>query len=346
LFALVLVIAALLCGLGWWLASSAPDVAIVAPIESPPGAPTEQAGDGDPALEPAGTRAPVTRQAPESLAQSTDGDLEGTIFVSVRLADGRTFDGPWTLEIEEEHYGRGGPWRPRQSLQQTTPAVSIPARSDGIHLLCASASGLASKTVRCDLDKAHPAAEIVLTLDPAARVVGTVVDADGHVVSNMQVWLVPSPAVDRRETTSFATPLPIQRLTDSAGTFRVEGLVPDTWSVLAGDRDSPLARAVNIVIAARETRLEPVVLPRLHSAVVRVKDEHGAVVSGASVTSKGPRGGSIAGVTDANGELVCEGLPAGQWRVFASAPDGSRANVSAVVPGADIQIMLRPRPRR
>jgi hypothetical protein len=129
--------------------------------------------------------------------------------------------------------------------------------------------------------------------------------------------------------------MPIEDVTDAAGAYRLEGVQPGMWSLVVGDPDNPLARHDNLEVAAGQTWLDPLALPVLHVATVRVKDEQGRAVSGATVTARGTGGGAIDGLTDAFGELRCERLPAGRWRVFASTGDGRRGNVAVEVPLAD-----------
>jgi protocatechuate 3,4-dioxygenase beta subunit len=121
-------------------------------------------------------------------------------------------------------------------------------------------------------------------------------------------------------------------VTDAAGSFRVDSLLPGRWNVLVGQRDNPTARHNEVTVAGADVTLEPIVLPQMYSVVVRVKDDQGRAVSGAVVTGRGSVGGAIEGTSDAGGEARFDSLPSGRWRVFANTTDGKRGVSLADVP--------------
>jgi len=355
---LVLVLALLVVGLVWFFARDSGEVSEpIVQTESPRTPALPSVG---PKLDPSQAHSPAPRSAapeasPSDPVPESKAPVLGTIHVRVRGTDGRPFTGSWTLEIHEHVAGLVG--RERRALEQTAPTASVEARTGRVHVLSARSSDLASPHVRCDLGTSPATAEVELVLGDAGIVGGLVVDEHGHGVGGLSVWLVPRiPAVQARlgaDGRPAQPPLPVPGATDASGRFRMFGLQSGTWTLVAGHLDAPIARQDGVIVATGETRLDPLALPPLHMATVRVEDEHGAAVPGAQVSSRGSHGGAIEGVTDAYGELACKHLPAGRWRVFASTSDARRGNVTVEVPlesaDARIEVTLRavaPRPER
>jgi hypothetical protein len=260
----------------------------------------------------------------------------GTIVVRVHASDGKPFEGTWKLEIEDLELSREGKPSARRSTVQSSHTVSVSVRGGVLHAVCARSRGLVTPTVRCKLDRASPTATIDLSFETAAEVTGRIVDPKGEGVHAMPVWLVPRFHVGRANSAaapgSSTSPLMVGGMTDENGVFTLSAFQPGRWHVFAGDRQNPITRIRDVEIEAGTRALDTLKLPRLHSVVVRVVDEEGAPLPDLRVEGNGIAGGGFEGVTNASGELACENMPDGEWRLQVVRPDGTRAHFPVRIP--------------
>ncbi len=178
---------------------------------------------------------------------------------------------------------------------------------------------------------------LVLSLEPLAVLSGAVVSGASP-AAGLPLSLLRSKSIAGRTAT------------DPLGGFRFEPVPQGEYQLVLGDPAGPILPPETVAVVAPLTRLEDLTLPELGSLFVQVVDETGAPVSGALVEGSGDRGGSIRGESDAHGALRADFLPAGMYRVFASAPSLGRGNrILQFEPSAASPVeirLLRARPPR
>lgn len=176
----------------------------------------------------------------------------------------------------------------------------------GRWLVRAETATLASKAVRVDLP-AEFASDMRLQLAPKSVARGQVLHGGGIGLASCAVH---ARAID--DEWQYAC------VTRMDGSFELEGLIGGSHRVAVGDSEHPLFRPRSVTVDGPLVLLEPFVLPALQEMHIRVVDARGNLVRGAQVRGEGSRGGALHGTTSANGILVADRLPAGNYRVVAS----------------------------
>jgi hypothetical protein len=150
----------------------------------------------------------------------------------------------------------------------------------------------------------HPLVRVVLH---AAEVVdGTILDEDGAPVEGVRVSLIPEEEGGGR--------VRAEARSNSAGDYRIEGVVDGFYSLRVGPEESPYVAPLRIQMAGSSLRHD-VRLPRLGSLEVLVTDEAGRPLEDARVEGYGPEGGTFHGRTDPTGTFLARALPGGEYRL-------------------------------
>ncbi len=182
----------------------------------------------------------------------------------------------------------------------------------GRSVLSARAEGLASRMLV--LERASDAAipPFKLLLEPAGRLNGKIVDANGAALAELPVSLV---AINCKDVRTVAT--------DSEGRYAFTDIPVGPYRVACGAPDSPIAPVVPIEVVSTEVREVPSqVMPELGEGEISVLDRASQVVRGARVFGVGQRGGWIDGVSDNNGKVHARFLPTGTFFLNVTTEDG------------------------
>jgi hypothetical protein len=160
----------------------------------------------------------------------------------------------------------------------------------------------------------HPGREevfLVLQLERTATVDGRVVDAQGSVVSDLEVVLT-----ERGEPRSFSV------RTDAAGRFRFTDVPEGAFQLALGSASAPVVPLRDLTLTRPGLSLGDLEVPRLESLWLRLVDEGGGPVSGARVHGYGSAGGHVDATSDPRGEVLVPLLPPGRYRLRAADDQG------------------------
>ncbi|HTF87270.1 MAG TPA: carboxypeptidase-like regulatory domain-containing protein [Planctomycetota bacterium] len=300
----LLVVAALaLAGFLLWQSNRAtPDVA---PVRIP-----------DPPAQPAGVK-PETAQQPdqgrvEAPTQAPAGDTSpgaiavGRVRGQVDTVPGAKFPAQFELVVETA----GSPSRVLV-IPGTERLVTLdlePGRS----VLSARAEGLASRLLVLERKSDAPVPPFKLTLEPAGRLNGQVLDPRGAALAGLPVFLVATSSKDVRTTAS-----------DSEGRYTFSDAPVGSYCVAFGASDSPIAPVVPVDVVQTEVReVPPQSMPELGEGEIRVLDRESKPVEGARVFGAGQSGGWIDGVSNSAGYVHARFLPAGNFFLNVTTEDG------------------------
>lgn len=202
--------------------------------------------------------------------------------------------------------------------------VSLRARSDG-------PPRLVSLAVHATLQPG--ASELVeLVLAPEAVLGGTLEDETGRPLEGLEVSL-------RRRKESLG-----RARSDAGGRFLLEPLPAGEYELVLGDPDGPLRPPETLTLAPGDPP-RTIVLPVLLALGLRVVDAEGAPVAGVRLEGTGKPGGRLQGVTDDDGRLRVEGLPPGDYRLFARHATLGRAThalaLDARTSATELELVLR-----
>ena len=179
--------------------------------------------------------------------------------------------------------------------------------------------------------------ELELDVQPAARILGQVVDAAGQPIAAVQI----SRPVGR----ALGSPLEVLTATDQEGRFRVAGLAGTVMLVIRHERYAALEFEVETPAPGESLQLERIELSAPGQIRGRVRRD-GRGVGGALVFVRTGRFGVVHDVSGSDGRYALRGLPAGRFRVravYGSMPlvdtDG-RVQLAAgsVVDGIDVDL--------
>lgn len=312
---LALVLALALVGLGGWYLSSSP---------RPRGTPAAAPGSAAPAQPPQELPAPAaetlvpaaeaTRSTLATAQESAPARASARLVVRVTQT-GSTRAGRVTITLVEDG-GRAAsefelaPERASLEIPCSPGDVKVSARGDG-------PPRVVSMTVHATLQPG--ASELVeLVLAPEAVFAGALEDETGRALEGLALHLR-----RRKEVLASAT-------SDVAGRFRLAALPAGEYELVLGALEGPL-RPPETVVLAPDDPPRTLVLPVLLALGLRVVDADGHPVAGARLEGTGKPGGHLQGLSDADGRLRVEGLPPGDYRVFARHATLGRATRALVL---------------
>lgn len=336
MLALIVVLAVVLCTLGWVI-SRAGHVASEAPVAPAAEArsaalPEPDHADLTPVAEtPARAKPARVATIPDETTDDagippvSDRSKAGVV-VRASFADGRKPDS-WTLDVEDVAFVARDDTLSRVTVPVTGPEATVSVRTAAVHRFRARTRGSVSATRNVSIEANARHVVVELVLEPATIVTGRVVDDAGRPADARAVWLRPVLSPNQQA----APPMDLEARTTPLGDYRFDDVTPGRWTVLVGDRGAPLARRTDVDVPAGGATVDLVTLPTLYALTLRVVDESGAAAPEAHVWSRGTNGGSFDARADANGELIVPDLPAGRFRVFAQSGD-RRSNLNVVVP--------------
>lgn len=205
-----------------------------------------------------------------------------------------------TLAVPEEPEGPEGPEEPEQERRGRRPLAA-------------------------ELRDVPPgSADLVLVLRPGARLAGRVVDEQGLPVTSFSVTAF-------RDSDTRGLGRVSGQFADPGGAFALEDVAPGAWRLEARADGHAVALPPLVTAPAEDVVL---VLPR--AAVVRgvVLDAQGRAQEGAHVVAELRSYRPVTAETDARGAFALERLPAGEVRVWASAPPAA--------PTREVALLLDP----
>ena len=293
--------------------AGAPDPAPAGRSELVAGAPVE--GDLAPR-----TSLEIGRDFPWKTAPKS---FDGTCTISgvVEVALDLPFPERWTLVIEPSVFGKGRERAERRAVEmrggeRTFEERDLPmggyrvwAQADGLN--CAPQEvllfRLADQPQLAGKDHAH----LMLQLTRSGFVDGSVLDVDGRPVEGLAVTL--EDRNDRSRRTVRTGP---------AGIWRVDDVRDGAYRVLFGPPDRPLIPAEDLGFVGPSHRFPDRVVPRLIAFEVRVLDDGGRPLAGASVRGLGQPLGAIEATTEADGIARVTHAPAGRYQLRVAAEGG------------------------
>ena len=336
MLALVVILAIVLCVLGWTLSHTGRGAVEtpLAPLAEPLESTTSETGHADltPVPETA-ERAKPPRVATIPDETSADAGIppvsdrsKAGVVVRASFVDGRKPDS-WTLDVEDVAFVARDDTSSRVTVPVTGPEATVSVRTAAVHRFRARTRGHVSATRNVSIEANARHVVVELVLEPATFVTGRVVDDAGLPADGRTVWLRPVLSPNQQA----APPMDLEARTTPLGDYRFDDVTPGRWTVLVGDRGAPLARRTDVDVPGGGATVDVVSLPAVYSLTLRVVDESGAAAPESHVWSRGTNGGSFDARADANGELIVPDLPAGRFRVFAQSGD-RRSNLNVVVP--------------
>lgn len=301
-----------LVGLGGWFLSSSPRPRGT-PAPAPGGAAPAQPPQEQPAPE---TLVPAAQATRSTLATEESAPARASARLVVRVTQtGSTRAGRVMVTLVEDG-GRAAsefelaPERASLEIPCSPGDVKVSARGDG-------PPRVVSMTVHATLQPG--ASELVeLVLAPEAVFAGALEDETGRALAGLALHLR-----RRKEVLASAT-------SDVAGRFRLAALPAGEYELVLGALEGPLRPPETVVLAPGDPP-RTLVLPVLLALGLRVVDADGQPVAGARLEGTGKPGGHLQGLSDADGRLRVEGLPPGDYRVFARHATLGRATRALVL---------------
>ncbi len=303
---------ALACALGalaWWSRGTrAPRGAQteLGPRDEAARAHTPQSADPDAVFDPAENAADEenARSAEPTGPPARGARIRGFADTEAGLA----FPQRWTLVLEPARALLGDePAQPRRvEFERGEQEFSVDGLPLAAYELRAEADGMNGKPVAVVLQRGSADPYVQLVLTRSGAIDGYVLEESGVPVEGLKMVLEQLPNGHRRGA-----------LTDAAGRYVFERVLDGEYRLHYGDPDSPIAPARELLFQAPSLRVPERRVSALSELVVRVLDDRGQPVAGASIAGSGTQGGLVLGESDAAGELRARFLPAGRYRVRA-----------------------------
>lgn len=244
----------------------------------------------------------------------------GTIAGSVSVEGGARVPA-WTLHIEPSVVTAGADTAVERTVVAEPGALTFEERDLPLaaYRVYVTADGYRSRATEVTLfkianDPQGRALEYVsvdLKLRRIATVSGRVLDADGGVADDLEVFLI-STSGDTRVANE-------RQRTDVNGRFEFEFVSTGPWKLHVGHPTKPLAPAVPVSVDLAPVTLDDVELPVLASIELVVVDEFSRPFPRVSVVGypRGPGAGRISGETDGQGRFTARYMTPGKWRIEA-----------------------------
>lgn len=185
---------------------------------------------------------------------------------------------------------------------------------------------------------------VVVLVDAAHNTTGRVVDGQGAPVGDVDV-----------EAVTMSDAPPVNARSDRDGRFTLLGVVPGTYSLLLGGEailPSQLETTFEVghedvrdleVVVQRGTTLRGTVHP---PGIAEVSLHPGASVTGFARMTVGAKANRARGRSAADGTFELSAVPTGDWRLVATAADGSHGEVELTISDAGLEgvaVELTPR---
>jgi len=221
---------------------------------------------------------------------------------------GLEFPRRWTLVLEPARALIGDePAQPRRvEFENGEQDFSVDGLPLAAYELRAEADGMNGRPVSVVLQRGSADPYVQLVLTRSGAIDGYVLEEGGAPVVGLAIVLESLPGGLRRDTA-----------TDAAGRYVFERVLDGEYRLHYGAPESPIAPARELLFQAPSLRVPERRVGALSELVVRVLDDRGQPVSGASISGSGTQGGLVLGESDATGELRTRFLPAGRYRVRA-----------------------------
>jgi len=244
----------------------------------------------------------------------------GTIAGAVSI-DGAVDVPAWTLHIEPSVVTAGSEKATERTVEAAPGALTFEERDLPLaaYRVYATADGYRSRAAEVTMFKiandpqgrALDYVTVDLKLRRVATVSGRVLDADGGVADDLEVFLI-STSGDTRVATE-------RQRTDANGRFEFEDVSIGPWKLHVGHPTQPLAPAVPVSVDLEPVTLDDVELPVLASIELLVVDEFARPFPNVTVAGypRGQGAGRIGGVTDGQGRFRARYMTPGQWRIEA-----------------------------
>jgi protocatechuate 3,4-dioxygenase beta subunit len=263
------------------------------------------------------------------------------VLLTGRVVDGRGEPVPWA-KIGLSTVGDSGGSSTNGAAvsgQDGSFKLKVPFRNG---LVTASREGLAFGYARYGKPEPGESIEdLVLVMSAGGKLEGRVIDHDGSPVPGIELVLFyQAPEGGREWTLCFGAKREVE--SDEDGRFVEEGLKQGKWKVLLHSKGIRVqAPVVAEVLEGGTTEVEVVLSEPLVIEGV-VVDEGGAPVPDVNLVAYREEGKSKGyGTSDGSGRFVIKGLGPGPHKVYASHPDGRRADVEPVEAGTlDLRIVL------
>jgi len=240
----------------------------------------------------------------------------GTLVVDVQVAPGLDFPAEWTLHIEpsplaEGHAHAVDRTRVIATGERSVEELDLPMAAYRVYATAAGLASLPQDVVLHGLEgyphlRGVDFVRVSTTLQPAAEVVGSVVDSRGLAANELQITL--------REVGGSRR---LRTHTQVNGTYSIADVSPGAWALLVGDPDRPFLLPGRVDVFAGRTEVPQLTLPPLVHVEVRAIDRFERPVPGTEVSGhrREASGGGLRGVTGPDGLLLVRYVKPGRWRL-------------------------------
>jgi len=200
---------------------------------------------------------------------------------------------------------RGGRSTSEFELAASQPSLELTCAPGEVSVSARSAGPAPRLSLAAHAILQPGATELVeLVLAPQAALAGTLEDESGKPLEGLAVRL-------RRRDELLA-----QSTSDAGGRFWLGPLPSGEYELVLGDPQGPLRPPELLELGPGESR-RTFVLPVLLALELRTLDADGRALAGVRLEGTGKPGGRLQGVSDVDGRLRVEGLPPGDYRLFA-----------------------------
>lgn len=309
-----------------------------------------QAVDPEPTPEPIAPSHPPTATVPEPASETSAGDLltdgserapgtatldtlarpargprpdvqrsfdgTGTLRGEVTTSPGVPFPSHWTLEIGPSKVLEGRERAVSRILdfsgdERTFHIPDVPLAG---YSLVAKAADMSTRTHNALLVEGRSSSFIVMRLEPAGFLDGSVFDEQGRPAEGLTVTLLDESSSRRIKTT-----------VDAAGGYLFPAVPDGEYRIVFGPPTSPLAPDRELSFRAPSLHFPNTTIPVTGTVVFMVQELDGRPVPDARLRGFGSEGGVVDTVSGYDGWVTVRFLPPGRYRVNATShlPNGT-----------------------
>ena len=241
----------------------------------------------------------------------------GTLRGEVTTAPGIPFPSHWTMEIGPSQVLAGKDLAATRTLEfsQGERMFHIPDVPLAGYSLIARSADMTSRTHNVLLVEGRADSFVVMRLEPAGFLDGTVFDAEGRPAEGLKISLLDESS-SRRLTATV----------DAAGGYLFPAVPDGEYSIVFGPPTSPLADSRQLSFRAPAMHFPKTTIPVTGTVVFMVQELDGRPVPDARLRGFGSNGGVVDTTAGYDGWVTVRFLPPGRYSVNAtsSLPDGNQ----------------------